>query len=124
MLCILESISSHLYSSSFHRYNFVMNYQYHLFFCLNDRSNGDDCCARHNAQTLFDFAKKRVKELGLNGAGQVRVNKAGCLDHCANGPVMVIYPQGTWYSMIDNEDVEEIIQSHLVQGKPVERLLI
>jgi (2Fe-2S) ferredoxin len=65
-----------------------------------------------------------VKELGLNGAGQVRVNKAGCLDHCANGPVMVIYPQGTWYSMIDNEDVEEIIQSHLVQGKPVERLLI
>jgi (2Fe-2S) ferredoxin len=62
--------------------------------------------------------------LGLNGAGQVRVNKAGCLDHCANGPVMVIYPQGTWYSMIDNEDVEEIIQSHLVQGKPVERLLI
>jgi (2Fe-2S) ferredoxin len=101
-----------------------MNYQYHLFFCLNDRSNGDDCCARHNAQTLFDFAKKRVKELGLNGAGQVRVNKAGCLDHCAIGPVMVIYPQGTWYSMIDNEDVEEIIQSHLVQGKPVERLLI
>jgi (2Fe-2S) ferredoxin len=65
-----------------------------------------------------------VKELGLNGAGQIRVNKAGCLDHCASGPVMVIYPQGTWYSMIDNEDVEEIIQSHLVQGKPVERLLI
>ena len=91
---------------------------------MNDRSNGDDCCIRHNSQALFDFTKKRVKELGLNGSGKVRVNKAGCLDHCANGPVMVVYPQGTWYSMIDTEDIEEIIQSHLVQGKPVERLLI
>jgi (2Fe-2S) ferredoxin len=91
---------------------------------LNDRSNGDDCCIRHNSQALFDFTKKRVKELGLNGSGKVRVNKAGCLDHCANGPVMVVYPQGTWYSVIDTEDIEEIIQSHLVQGKPVERLLI
>jgi (2Fe-2S) ferredoxin len=54
----------------------------------------------------------------------VRVNKAGCLDHCANGPVMVVYPQGIWYSMIDTEDVAEIIDSHLVQGKPVERLMI
>lgn len=78
----------------------------------------------HNAKALFDFTKKRVKELGLNGAGKVRVNKAGCLDHCANGPVMVIYPQGVWYSMIDTEDVEEIIDSHLIQGKPVERLMI
>ena len=101
-----------------------MSYQYHLFFCLNERSNGDDCCTRHNAQALFDFTKKRVKELGLNGAGKVRVNKAGCLDHCANGPVMVVYPQGVGYSMIDTEDVEEIIDSHLMQGKPVERLMI
>lgn len=101
-----------------------MSYQYHLFFCLNERSNGDDCCARHNAQALFDFTKRRVKELGLNGEGKVRVNKAGCLDHCANGPVMVIYPQGVWYSMIDTEDVEEIINSHLMQGRPVERLMI
>ena len=101
-----------------------MSYQYHLFFCLNERSNGDDCCARHNAQALFEYTKKRVKQLGLNGAGKVRVNKAGCLDHCANGPVMVVYPQGIWYSMIDTEDVAEIIDSHLMQGKPVERLMI
>ncbi|MEY3725403.1 MAG: hypothetical protein RLZZ365_1338 [Pseudomonadota bacterium] len=101
-----------------------MSYQYHLFFCLNERGNDEDCCALHNAKALFDFTKKRVKELGLNGAGKVRVNKAGCLDHCANGPVMVIYPQGVWYSMIDTEDVEEIIDSHLIQGKPVERLMI
>ena len=101
-----------------------MSYQYHLFFCLNERSNGEDCCVQHNAKALFDFTKKRVKDLGLNGAGKVRVNKAGCLDHCASGPVMVVYPQGVWYSMIDTEDVEEIIDSHLMQGKPVERLMI
>jgi (2Fe-2S) ferredoxin len=71
---------------------------------------------------LFDYAKKRVKELGLSGPGKIRVNKAGCLDRCAEGPVMVIYPEGVWYTFVDTEDVEEIIQSHLIKGLPVERL--
>jgi len=71
---------------------------------------------------LFEYAKNRVKELGLNGPGKIRVNKAGCLDRCADGPVMVIYPEGIWYTFIDTEDVEEIIQAHLIQGRPVERL--
>jgi (2Fe-2S) ferredoxin len=72
--------------------------------------------------SLFNFAKNRVKELGLSGPGKIRINKAGCLDRCADGPVMVIYPEGIWYTFIDTEDVEEIIQSHLIQGRPVERL--
>ena len=71
---------------------------------------------------MFEYAKKRIKELGLSGTGKVRVNKAGCLDRCADGPVMVIYPQGIWYTFVDIEDIEEIIQSHLIQDKPVERL--
>ena len=71
---------------------------------------------------MFEYAKNRVKELGLNGPGKIRVNKAGCLDRCADGPVMVIYPEGIWYTFIDTEDVEEIIQSHLIQGRPVGRL--
>lgn len=66
--------------------------------------------------------KKRVKELGLAGPGKIRVNKAGCLDRCADGPVMVVYPQGIWYTLVDVDDVEEIIQSHLIAGRPVERL--
>ena len=99
-----------------------MSFQHHVFFCLNERSNGEDCCAQHNAQGLFDYAKSRVKELGLAGPGKVRVNKAGCLDRCADGPVAVIYPEGVWYTLVDVEDVEEMIQSLLIQGRPVERL--
>ena len=100
-----------------------MPYKHHLFFCLNERSNGGNCCAQHNEYELFTYAKNRIKELGLSGAGKIRVNKAGCLDACNLGPVMVIYPEGTWYTFIDTDDIEEIIQSHLLKGKPVERLL-
>ena len=100
-----------------------MPFKNHLFFCLNERSNGENCCAQHNAFELFTYAKNRIKELGLSGAGKIRVNKAGCLDACNLGPVMVIYPEGTWYTFIDTDDIEEIIQSHLIKGKSVERLL-
>ena len=100
-----------------------MPFKNHLFFCLNERSNGENCCAQHNAFELFTYAKNRIKELGLSGAGKIRVNKAGCLDACNLGPVMVIYPEGTWYTFIDADDIEEIIQSHLLEGKTVERLL-
>ena len=60
----------------------------------------------------------------MKGAGQVRINKAGCLDRCDQGPVMVIYPEAVWYTYVDKEDVEEIIQEHLVNGRIVERLKI
>lgn len=99
-----------------------MSFKNHLFFCLNKRNNGSDCCDQHNAFALFEYAKNRVKELGLSGPGKVRVNKAGCLDRCNDGPVMVVYPEGIWYTFVDTEDIEEIIQSHLILGRPVERL--
>jgi (2Fe-2S) ferredoxin len=54
----------------------------------------------------------------------VRINTAGCLDRCAEGPVMVVYPEAVWYTYLDHEDIEEIIQEHLVNGRVVERLLI
>lgn len=99
-------------------------YKYHAFFCLNERVNGENCCAIHGAKDLFDYAKAQCKTLGLNGAGQVRVNKAGCLDRCEQGPVMVVYPEGVWYTMVDQADVDEIIQSHFKNGVPVKRLMI
>jgi (2Fe-2S) ferredoxin len=99
-------------------------YKHHIFFCLNQRSNGEACCADHAAQAGFDHCKSRVKAAGLAGVGGVRVNKAGCLDRCAGGPVAVVYPDETWYTFVDNSDIDEIVESHLKQGKPVERLML
>ena len=98
-------------------------YQRHIFFCLNERKNGEGCCAQHQAQQAFDHCKGLVKSAGLSGPGQVRVNKAGCLDRCAGGPVAVVYPEAVWYSYVDKQDIEEIVESHLKQGQVVERLL-
>ncbi|OOZ39151.1 2Fe-2S ferredoxin [Solemya pervernicosa gill symbiont] len=102
----------------------MSHYQYHLFVCTNQRDDGCACCGNHGAQALRDYAKKRCKELGIHGAGQVRVNSAGCMDRCDKGPVMVIYPGETWYTFIDKEDIDEIIEQHLLKGKVVERLKI
>lgn len=98
-------------------------YGRHIFFCLNDRTNGEDSCAHHNAQAGFDRCKALVKQAGLSGPGQVRVNKAGCLDRCAAGPVAVVYPEAVWYSFVDESDIDEIVESHLKNGKVVERLV-
>ncbi len=99
-------------------------YKHHIFFCLNQRSNGEACCADHAAQGGFDHCKQQVKAAGLAGVGGVRVNKAGCLDRCAGGPVAVVYPDETWYTFVDNSDIDEIVESHLKQGMPVERLML
>lgn len=99
-------------------------YKYHLFFCTNLRDDGRACCQRFNARGLRAYAKQRCKELGISGAGGVRVNTAGCLDRCDEGPVLVVYPEAVWYSYIDQEDIDEIIQEHLLNGRPVERLRI
>ena len=98
-------------------------YQRHVFFCLNDRVNGEESCAHHGAQEGFDRCKSAVKAAGLNGAGKVRVNKAGCLDRCSGGPILVVYPEGTWYTYVDESDIDEIVESHLKNGQVVERLL-
>ena len=95
----------------------------HIFFCLNERKNNEACCAQHNAQAAFDHCKARVKDLGLAGPGQVRVNKSGCLDRCSGGPVAVVYPEGVWYSYVDQSDIDEIVESHLKNGQIVERLV-
>ena len=97
-------------------------YRYHLFFCTHQRDDGTACCAHLGGQQMRDFAKAKIKELGLNGAGGVRINNAGCLGRCAEGPVAVVYPNETWYTYVDQEDIEEIIESHLQNGQPVERL--
>ena len=99
-------------------------FERHVFFCINQREEGRGCCADHGAAKAQEHAKRRLKALDLNGPGKVRINKAGCLDRCEEGPVLVVYPEGTWYTYIDEQDIDEIVDSHLVGGKVVERLKI
>jgi (2Fe-2S) ferredoxin len=99
-------------------------FKYHVFFCTNQRGPGETSCNDCGAANMQAYAKDRVKALKLNGQGKVRINKAGCLDRCDDGPVMVIYPEGTWYRYVDEEDIDEIVESHLANGKVVERLKI
>jgi (2Fe-2S) ferredoxin len=99
-------------------------YKHHVFFCCNQRAPGENCCQNHHADELRDYAKNRVKALGLPGKGKVRVNKAGCLDRCDEGPVIVVYPEEVWYTYVDKADIDEIVEEHLKHGRVVERLRI
>ncbi|PUA18369.1 ferredoxin [Glaciimonas sp. PCH181] len=92
---------------------------------MNERPPGDRVsCAHSGAQAAQEHAKRRIKGLGLAGDGKVRINKAGCLERCEEGPTLVIYPEGVWYTYVDTEDIDEIIDVHIVGGKIVERLKI
>ncbi len=99
-------------------------FRYHVFFCTNQREPGKGCCENYKAPEAREYAKRRVKDLGIAGKGGVRINSAGCLDRCEDGPVIVVYPEGIWYSYVDQEDVDEIIEEHLINGRPVARLQI
>jgi (2Fe-2S) ferredoxin len=105
----------------------ALHFEHHVFFCLNVREPvaGEApraCCGGVTASSAQQHAKKRVKALGLSGAGKVRINQAACLDRCEQGPCLVVYPQGTWYSYVDNEDIDAIINGHIVGGQVVSRL--
>ena len=99
-------------------------YQYHVFFCTNERQQGEQCCEQCNATAIRAYAKDRIKQLDLAGPGKVRINTAGCLDRCELGPVIVVYPDEVWYTYLDREDVDEIINEHLINGRVVRRLMI
>ena len=102
----------------------MSHFRHHVFFCCNQRQNGERCCNDHGSNEVREYAKGRIKALKLNGPGKVRVNQAGCLDRCDEGPVMVIYPEAVWYTYVDKEDVDEIIREHIQNGRPVDRLRI
>jgi (2Fe-2S) ferredoxin len=97
-------------------------YKHHIFFCLNERDGGRNACGQHGAVAAFEYCKARVKNEQLSGQGLVRINKAGCLDRCAGGPVAVVYPEAVWYTFVDTQDIDEIIDVHLKKGQIVERL--
>ena len=104
--------------------NRVSYFEHHVFFCCNQRSKDENCCNNFGASKIRDYAKSRIKALNLSGPSKVRINMAGCLDSCAEGPVLVIYPEGTWYTYIDEHDIDEIIREHLLEGRIVKRLAL
>ena len=94
-----------------------------MFICTNSREDGV-CCQQHNAKEKRAEVKKYAKDLGLTGQGKIRINTAGCLDRCAEGPVAVVYPDQVWYRYETAEDLKEIVQNHLIDGVIVDKLKI
>lgn len=95
----------------------------HVFVCTNRRGDGHKrgSCAAEGSEKLRDYFKARLKELGV---AQSRVNTAGCLDRCECGPVAVIYPEGVWYHLGSRKDVDDIIDTHILGGGRVQRLML
>jgi (2Fe-2S) ferredoxin len=98
-------------------------YSNHLFFCCNAREGERVACNDDGrAERLRGHAKDRIAEWGLKRSGGVRANTAGCLGRCDEGPVLVVYPDATWYRYGSEEDIDEILFEHVMNGRPVERL--
>ncbi len=102
----------------------MSRFEHHVFVCENLRPDTDErgSCAGKHSKDLREGLKRELKERGIRGT--VRVNTSGCLDACEFGPTMVVYPEAIWYGGVQLGDLSEIIDSHIVGGKPVERLMI
>lgn len=100
----------------------MFNLKYHIFVCINQRPAGHPkgCCASKGSRDLLEKLKEELERRQLFGS--VMANGSTCLEVCAGGPCMVIYPEGTWYGPVKPDDIKEIIEQHLMGGEPVERL--
>lgn len=99
-----------------------MRFKHHVFVCENWRDPSDPrgCCGAKGSEAVRAALKNEIARRGLERSA--RANASGCLDACAHGPTVVVYPEGVWYGGVRVEDVAEIVESHLVNGVPVERL--
>jgi (2Fe-2S) ferredoxin len=99
-------------------------FEHHIFICGNQRPVGHPrgCCDPMGQAKLQKLFKQKLAERGLKG--RVRANQSGCLDQCEHGPNIVVYPEAVWYGRVTEADVDEIIDSHIVGDKPVERLVL
>jgi (2Fe-2S) ferredoxin len=100
-----------------------VRFRHHVFVCENLRPEDDPrgCCSAKGSKEVRARLKDELKRRGIK---DVRANAAGCLDACADGPTVVVYPEGVYYGGVRLEDVDEIIEEHLVAGRPVQRLMI
>ncbi len=97
-------------------------YERHVFVCenLRDPGNPKGCCAAKGARDVRARLKRLAFEAGLRG--RIRINSAGCLDQCEHGITIVVYPEAVWYGHVTVEDVDELFNEHVLNGRPVERL--
>jgi (2Fe-2S) ferredoxin len=102
----------------------MAKFQRHLFICVNERSADDPrgCCLARGSAAVADEFKQKLHARGLKRV--VRANKAGCLDQCAFGVTVVVYPEAVWYGHVTPADVDEILDEHVIAGRIVERLRI
>jgi (2Fe-2S) ferredoxin len=91
-------------------------FEKHVFVCVSGKT-----CPNEGAAEVCSELRRLISERGLKGT--IRINKSGCFDQCGNGPMIVVYPESVWYAHVKPEDVEQIVEDHLVGNKPVERLL-
>lgn len=98
-----------------------MHYKKHVFFCVQQKRENKKCCQQGDAENHCFYMKKRIKELGLDG---IRVGAAGCLGRCKLGPCLVIYPEGVWYTYKDTQDLDTIIEKHLLNDEIVTELML
>ena len=100
-----------------------MKFEKHVFICTNQRPEGGrKSCGEECGMALVKAFKKSLKDKGLKD--KMRAQRAGCLDACDFGPSMVVYPEGIYYGGVTPEDVEEIVNEHLIHDRPVQRLQI
>lgn len=98
-------------------------YRPHVFVCKNERPENHPrgCCLHRGSGELHAYMKERAREAGLK---DIRINQSGCLERCELGPTMVIYPEGVWYTYRNKDDIDEIVQKHMIEGGRVERLML
>ena len=101
----------------------MRHFDHHVFFCCNQREPGETACNNYGAADMLGYAKDKAKTLGIDGS-RIRLNRAGCLGRCDQGPLLVVYPEGVWYTYVDQQDIDEILNEHLRHGRIVERLTI
>ncbi len=102
----------------------MAKFERHVFVCGNVREPGHvrGCCSARGGDLVRDAFKSELKRRGLTG--RIRANQSGCLDQCEHGPCVVVYPEQVWYGFLKPEDVPEIVDQHLVGGRPVQRLML
>jgi sirohydrochlorin cobaltochelatase len=92
-------------------------YETHVFVC----TSGEDCPVRGDVEQFVKYLRSEVVKAGRQQ--DIRINKAGCFSQCGHGPMIVVYPEDVWYAGVQQSDLAEIVQSHILGGKPVERLV-